>query len=140
MELSSLYLPTELPWSSISVTVLCIYIAYFVVRIGFFHPNDEAPVRYEVPLPEQAKAGWSGKILEKPAIKVLRESIFHYCLDLIHSRSQDQASSNAITLLPDSCWATSTQQPQMASIGHLLELLKHSKNGPRQLLHRGERF
>ncbi|KAL8644851.1 MAG: hypothetical protein Q9210_007039, partial [Variospora velana] len=72
MELSS---PTELPWSGISVTVLCIYIAYLVVRIGFFHSKDEAPVRYEVPLPEQAKAGWSGKILEKPATKIPGSSV-----------------------------------------------------------------
>ncbi|KAL9007992.1 MAG: hypothetical protein Q9173_006840 [Seirophora scorigena] len=80
MEFSSPYLPIDFPWSVICVAVLCIYIAYLVVRSGFFQPGDEAPVHYEVPLPEQAKPGWSGKILEKPTIKIPGSSVIQ-CYD-----------------------------------------------------------
>ncbi|KAI4170775.1 MAG: hypothetical protein LQ348_007054 [Seirophora lacunosa] len=80
MELSSPYLPIDLPWPVICATVLCIYIAYLVARSAFFLPSDEAPVHYEVPLPEQAKPGWSGRILEEPAIKIPGSSVIQ-CYD-----------------------------------------------------------
>lgn len=140
MELSSPYIPIDLPWPVICATVLCIYIAYLVARSAFFLPSDEAPVHYEVPLPEQAKPGWSGRVLEEPAIKVLRECIFPYRLKLIDFRYQAQASFNAMTLLPDSFWAMSTQQRRMASTGQSPELLKHSKSGPRPRSRRDGRF
>ncbi|KAI4123770.1 MAG: hypothetical protein LQ338_005119 [Usnochroma carphineum] len=69
MELFSPYLPTELPWFEISVTILCIYAAYLVFQSGFLCREDEAPVHYTVPLPEQAKPGWTGKLLEEPTIR-----------------------------------------------------------------------
>ncbi|KAI4092409.1 MAG: hypothetical protein LQ344_003474 [Seirophora lacunosa] len=80
MELSSPYIPIDLPWPVICATVLCIYIAYLVARSAFFLPSDEAPVHYEVPLPEQAKPGWSGRVLEEPAIKIPGSSVIQ-CYD-----------------------------------------------------------
>ncbi len=70
MELSSLYRPVALPWLEISLTILCLYVSSILVRFAFFNQDDEAPVDYKVPLPEQAKAGWTGHVLEDPTIKV----------------------------------------------------------------------
>ncbi|KAL8918171.1 MAG: hypothetical protein Q9208_007523 [Pyrenodesmia sp. 3 TL-2023] len=70
MELSTLYLPADLPWLEISFTILCVFVLLSLARLGSLSKDDEAPVDYRVPLPEQAKAGWTGKVLEKPTIKV----------------------------------------------------------------------
>lgn len=37
----------------------------------YFSGNDEErPVHFSIPLPEQCKPGWDGQVLEKPTIKV----------------------------------------------------------------------
>ncbi|KAL8755017.1 MAG: hypothetical protein Q9184_004927 [Pyrenodesmia sp. 2 TL-2023] len=70
MELSSLYLPADLPWLEISFTILCACLLLELLRLVFLSQDEEAPVDYRVPLPEQANAGWTGKVLEEPTIKV----------------------------------------------------------------------
>lgn len=69
MQLPDFYPPWELQWAEISVTLLCICAAYLVVRLWLLQ-NDEAPVEYTIPPPEQAKPGWTGKVLDEPTIKV----------------------------------------------------------------------
>lgn len=41
----------------------------------FCRADPEAPVKYVVELPEQAKPGWKGEVLEKPTLKVSCETM-----------------------------------------------------------------
>ncbi|KAI4233368.1 MAG: hypothetical protein L6R40_007093 [Gallowayella cf. fulva] len=73
MELFSAYLPEDLPWLEISIAILCVILAnilaiFTIPRI--LSQGEEAPIDYYVPLPEQCKPGWTGRILEEPSIKV----------------------------------------------------------------------
>ena len=59
-------------WIAFVVVVFLSIVAY-----SFIHCDDnEQPVPFHVPLPEQSKPGWQGEILEKPSIKVNRRSTF----------------------------------------------------------------
>lgn len=69
MELSSSFLPTDLPWLQLCIAALCIILVSRLARY-FLYQDEEAPVDYAVPLPDQAKPGWTGKVLEEPSIKV----------------------------------------------------------------------
>lgn len=70
MELSSPFLPKDLPWLEIAIAIVGVLLTYLVAKSTIFRANDEASVNFSVPLPEQCKAGWSGRILEDPSIKV----------------------------------------------------------------------
>ncbi|KAL9578480.1 MAG: hypothetical protein Q9212_005689 [Teloschistes hypoglaucus] len=70
MELSSSFLPTELPWLEISIAIICALLAYVTLVFLLFREDIEAPVDYNVPLPEQCKPGWKGKTLDEPSIKI----------------------------------------------------------------------
>ncbi|KAL8855831.1 MAG: hypothetical protein Q9178_007546 [Gyalolechia marmorata] len=63
-------LPENLPWLEISIAVLGVLFAYLVARSTILRRDDEAPIDYAVPLPEQCKPGWSSRILEHPSIKI----------------------------------------------------------------------
>lgn len=71
MELSSSFLPTELPWLEIPIVIICALLAYVTLVFVLFREDTEAPIDYTVPLPEQCKPGWKGKTLEEPSIKVI---------------------------------------------------------------------
>ncbi|KAL8714964.1 MAG: hypothetical protein Q9225_006472 [Loekoesia sp. 1 TL-2023] len=68
MELSSPFLPTDLPWLEICIAALCVVVISQIAR-PFLRQDEEAPIGYAVPVPEQAKPGWTGKTLEEPSIK-----------------------------------------------------------------------
>ncbi|KAL8829145.1 MAG: hypothetical protein Q9170_006305, partial [Blastenia crenularia] len=68
MELSGLFLSRDLPWIEICIAAFCILIVSTIAK-SFFR-DEEAPVGYTVPLPEQAKPGWTGKTLDEPSIKI----------------------------------------------------------------------
>ncbi|CAO1598773.1 MAG: hypothetical protein LQ349_008549 [Xanthoria aureola] len=70
MELSSPFLPEDLPWLEIAIAIVGVLLTYLVAKSTLLRENDEAPVNFSVPLPEQCKAGWSGRILEDPSIKI----------------------------------------------------------------------
>ncbi|KAL8868837.1 MAG: hypothetical protein Q9174_004722 [Haloplaca sp. 1 TL-2023] len=71
MELSSAFLPTELPWLEISIALLCVTAA---CSIFYLSHDVECPIHYEIPVPEQCKPGWTGKVLEEPSIKITGSS------------------------------------------------------------------
>ncbi|KAL8773561.1 MAG: hypothetical protein Q9209_001666 [Squamulea sp. 1 TL-2023] len=70
MELSSPFLPEDLPWLEISIAIICVVFGYLALRSTILRDDDEAPIHYAIPLPEQCKSGWSGRILEEPSIKI----------------------------------------------------------------------
>ncbi|KAL8961651.1 MAG: hypothetical protein Q9183_005277 [Haloplaca sp. 2 TL-2023] len=71
MELSSAFLPTDLPWLEISITLFCVTAASSI----FYLSHDvERPIDYEIAVPEQCKPGWTGKVLEEPSIKITGSS------------------------------------------------------------------
>ncbi|KAI4252125.1 MAG: hypothetical protein L6R42_008101, partial [Xanthoria sp. 1 TBL-2021] len=74
MELSSPFLPEDLPWLEIAIAIVGVILTYVVVRSTILREDDEAPADYTVPLPEQCKPGWSGTISENPSIKIPRSS------------------------------------------------------------------
>ncbi|KAL8931461.1 MAG: hypothetical protein Q9216_007195, partial [Gyalolechia sp. 2 TL-2023] len=69
MDLSSSSLPTDLPWLELCIAALCIILTSRLARF-FSNKDEEAPVDYVVPLPDQAKPGWTGRALEEPGIKI----------------------------------------------------------------------
>ena len=69
MELSSVFLPKDFPWLEVCVATVCVLLLSSVAQT-FILQDEEAPIEYKVPLPEQAKPGWTGKVLEEPSIKV----------------------------------------------------------------------
>ncbi|KAL8749486.1 MAG: hypothetical protein Q9199_007651 [Rusavskia elegans] len=74
MELSSPFLPEDLPWLEIAIAIVGVILTYVVVRSTILREDVEAPADYTVPLPEQCKPGWSGTISENPSIKIPRSS------------------------------------------------------------------
>ena len=70
MEFLSPLLPENLPWLELSIAVVGVVFAYLVARSTILREDDEAPINYAVPLPDQCKPGWSSRILEHPSIKV----------------------------------------------------------------------
>ncbi|KAL8646437.1 MAG: hypothetical protein Q9226_006859 [Calogaya cf. arnoldii] len=70
MELSSPFLLRDLPWLEISIAIVGVLLGYVILRSTILGEDDEAPVDYAVPLPEQCKPGWAGRILENPSIKI----------------------------------------------------------------------
>lgn len=40
------------------------------IYFTFFNNDDERPVSFTIPLPEQCKPGWKGEVLDDPKIKV----------------------------------------------------------------------
>lgn len=71
MEFSSTSLPVDLPWLELCIAAFCIILVSRLARL-FLYQDEEAPIPYVVPLPEQAKPGWTGEVLEQPSIKVPR--------------------------------------------------------------------
>lgn len=47
------------------VTLTLLITIYFT----FLTNDDERPVRFTIPLPEQCKPGWKGEVLDDPKIK-----------------------------------------------------------------------
>ncbi|KAL8994883.1 MAG: hypothetical protein Q9188_006943, partial [Gyalolechia gomerana] len=68
MELSGSFLPTDLTWLELCIAALCIILVSCLARY-FIYQDEEALIDYAVPLPDQAKPGWTGKVLEEPSVK-----------------------------------------------------------------------
>jgi hypothetical protein len=54
----------------------------------FCHADPEAPVKYVVEPPEEAKPGWKGKVLDKPTLKVIILHKYTSVCQLTSFRSQ----------------------------------------------------
>ncbi|KAL8636202.1 MAG: hypothetical protein Q9228_006378, partial [Teloschistes exilis] len=91
MELSSSFLPTELPWLEISIVIICALLTYVTLVFVLFREDTEAPIDYTVPLPEQCKPGWKGKTLEEPSIKIPGSSAIQ-CYNPANGQSLGQSN------------------------------------------------
>jgi len=55
--------------------LICVaLISWLAIRL-FVHGFTEAAITFSVPVPEQCRAGWQGKQLDEPSIKVCRRSV-----------------------------------------------------------------
>ena len=62
--------PAQLPWLEISIFVLSVVFVFATFKIVVLVDDDERPVRFKVPVPEQCSPKWTGEVLEEPTIKV----------------------------------------------------------------------
>lgn len=60
----------QLPWLEILVFVLSVVFVFTVFNHIVLGDDEERPVSFEVPIPEQCSSEWKGQVLEKPTIKV----------------------------------------------------------------------
>ena len=70
MEALNHIFPAGLPWPELFIafaagTIIYIFFSYTVIS-----NSEESALDYNVPVPEQCKPDWKGKILEGPNIKV----------------------------------------------------------------------
>jgi hypothetical protein len=124
-------LPTstqELVWWS------CFSLLTLVVFKILLHSNAEDAIEFSVPVPEACRAGWEGKQLDEPSIKVCsdEEVSIHWgsCAKLQPSRYLAAQPSNATALQQRNRWALSTLSRRTALIESLQRPAKHRKNGP----------
>ena len=65
---SSISVLHSVPWLQVLITVIS-----SVAILGFLYIaslENEVPVRFTIPIPDQCDAEWRGEVLEKPDIKV----------------------------------------------------------------------
>jgi len=58
----------DVPWVQVFIAAVS-----SAVIFGFFYVaslEDEAPVAFRIPVPEQCTPGWEGEVLDEPSIKV----------------------------------------------------------------------
>ena len=65
------YAQTQHLIASFFIIVLSISAYFFISR-----NENEEPMPFQVPIPEQSKPGWQGEILELPSIKVHQRGTF----------------------------------------------------------------
>lgn len=55
------------------ITLLCgaTLTLLIIIYFTFLNNDDERPISFTIPLPEQCKPGWKGEVLEDPEIKAL---------------------------------------------------------------------
>lgn len=69
-------------FNKLEVTILvCGATLTLLITIYFTFLNnindDERPVSFTIPLPEQCKPGWKGEVLDDPKIKALEAQLFN---------------------------------------------------------------
>lgn len=60
----------ELPKSDSLILIYGAILTLLITIYFTFNNDDERPVSFCIPLPEQCKPGWKGEVLEDPKIKV----------------------------------------------------------------------
>ena len=63
-------LPDGVPWLEILIFVVSIGLVLAVFNYVVLNDNNEQPVPFHVPIPEQCAAEWKGEVLDRPSIKV----------------------------------------------------------------------
>ena len=62
--------PAQLPRLEIFIFVLSVVFVFAVFKSVVLADEEERPVNYRVPVPEQCSPEWNGEVLEEPTIKV----------------------------------------------------------------------
>ena len=60
----------DLPTNVVVTFLVSIVFVLLVFKFAVLTDNEERPVTFSVPLPEQCNSDWKGEILDDPAIKV----------------------------------------------------------------------
>ncbi len=66
--------PAQLPWLEIAIFVSSVVFVLAVFKHVVLDDDEEGPVNFKVPVPEQCSPEWKGKVLREPTIKVLSPS------------------------------------------------------------------
>ena len=62
-----------IPWTEFLLLAATLSVIYFILSQTLLLDENELPVPFTGPIPEQAKEGWKGKELEQTGIKVSSE-------------------------------------------------------------------
>lgn len=60
----------QLPLLEISIFVLSVVFVFVIFKYIVLNDDEEEPVKYQVPVPEQCSPEWMGEVLKEPTIKV----------------------------------------------------------------------
>lgn len=64
-------LPTGLPWPEFFIALAAGAIIYVFFSYSVIGNDEDSALDLNVPVPEQCKPGWQGKLLDDPSIKVI---------------------------------------------------------------------
>ena len=70
MEALNYLFPVGIPWPELSITLAAGTIIYVFFSYTVISDGEESALDYKIPVPEQCKPGWQGKLLDEPSIKV----------------------------------------------------------------------
>ena len=70
LNIGKLFPSHDIPWRELLLLAVTITIIYIILSRTLFPDEDEHPVPFTVPIPEQAREGWKGQELEQTDIKV----------------------------------------------------------------------
>ena len=62
--------PTRLPLFDVLIVVLSIVFVFATFKYIVLDDDEETPVKFKVPVPEQCSPEWKGELLKEPAVKV----------------------------------------------------------------------
>ena len=66
---ADLFPSKTVPWLALISTVIVVTVIYTILTYTALIDEDELPVNFTVPIPEQCLADWKGDVLEDPSIK-----------------------------------------------------------------------
>lgn len=64
------FLDGDIPWPDIAKAFVTIVVLSSILIRTLFKGEDEQPIPFNVPVPEQCKPDWKGEYLDKPDLKV----------------------------------------------------------------------
>ena len=67
---SDLFPSKSIPWVAIFSSFVVIMFVYTILTYTVLIDEDELPVNFTVPIPEQCSPTWEGEILDNPNMKV----------------------------------------------------------------------
>ena len=70
LDFSKLFPSTYIPWTEFLLLAFTLSVIYYIFSQTLLLDENELPVPFTVPIPEQAKEGWKGRELEQTNIKV----------------------------------------------------------------------
>ena len=62
--------PAQLPWLEIAIFVSSVVFVLAVFKHVVLDDDEEGPINFKVPVPEQCSPEWKGEVLQEPTIKV----------------------------------------------------------------------
>ncbi len=63
--------PLQLQMSKLEILAVTVALIILIVTLyfTFFSNDEERPVSFSMPMPEQCSPGWEGEVLDSPSIK-----------------------------------------------------------------------